>query len=753
MLSGQAGFGEALRGHRRTAHLTLEQLAEASGVSARALSDMERGRSKGPQQRSVAALADALALEGDARRQFVELARDGRLRDHWSRPNGLCELPRSVPDFTGRSAELVWLSQLVYAAGSPDFGVVGLITGSAGLGKTTLAVRAAHSLRPSFPDGVLFVDLFGMSQMPRPAEDALRSLLGALGVSEQQIPGDGQERASLYRSLLRDRRVLVVLDNAASEEQVRPLLPGNGASTALITTRRLLAGLEGVRRLGLGPLPLGESRELMTAILGEREHADEKLALTNLVELCGGLPLAVRIIANRLVSRPGWDAVELAARLADEERRLDQFTAGDLKVAGAFRMSYEQLPDPARRVFRRLAAVPGRSFDAALASTVGEMTLEDAWTALDALVDLGLLQDATAGRYFFHDLVRLFARERLTSEEGQAETEALTARTVSWLLRMATRAGRWFEPDHGDPGEPGTHLTLLSSSQEADWWLRANADNWLSALRLAAGTGEHGMVLQCAESMHWFSERWAHSPHWHEVFTLGARAAAALDDLEQQATQVNYLAWVQSVPPGDPTVMLLHAAEALELATRGAAIGQIAWAHQYSAVALRLLGRRDEAVTSSTRAAEIFKSTGDIDSYAQTLSSIANCLLDESRYAEALERFRHVLSLMDDPGSGMTPSIAVHSRTVILIRIGYCLGHLGRRAEAISALSEGADLMDTLQMSDFRQADALETLAALLADDGRTAESSDTYTRAARVFAAIGDTEASGRCHALATTT
>jgi predicted ATPase/transcriptional regulator with XRE-family HTH domain len=425
-----------LRGHRRAARLTLEQLAEVSGVSARTLSDMERGRSKGPQHRTVTALADALALEGDDRKQLVELAREGRLRDHWTRPAGLCELPRLVDDFTGRAAELVWMSELVYAESAPRAGVVGLITGSGGMGKTTLAIRAAHALRPSFPDGVFFLDLFGMSPRPAASPDALLLLLRALGVADGQIPGDVPGRASVYRSVLRDRRALVVLDNAGSEEQVRPLLPGGGASLVLITARRLLAGLEGVRRLGLGPLSLPEATELLTGIAGQRAARDEDSALNQLAELREGMPLALRIIGNRLISRPGWDAAELGARLAGEEHRLDQFKAGDLKIATAFGMSYEQLAEPARRVFRRLAVVPGRDFDAALAAVAGEVPVETAWDALDELVDLGLLLDSSGGRYWFHDLVRLFARTRLEEEESPAEREALTAR-LTLAARLA----------------------------------------------------------------------------------------------------------------------------------------------------------------------------------------------------------------------------------------------------------------------------------------------------------------------------
>ncbi|MFD6181927.1 NB-ARC domain-containing protein [Streptomyces goshikiensis] len=744
------GFGEVLRGHRRAARLTLERLAEVSGVSARTLSDMERGRSKGPQARSVTALADALKLDDGARERLIELARDGRLRDHWTRRGGLCELPRSVEDFTGRGEELIWLSELVYAESSPGVGVVGLITGSAGLGKTTFAVRAAHSVRPSFRDGVLFLDLFGMSQQPLTADDALRLLLRALGVADQHIPGDPHERASLYRSLLRDKRVLIVLDNAASEEQVRPLLPGGGASRALITTRRLLAGLEGVRRLTLGPLPLPESTELLTGILGERSARDEESTLARLAELCGGLPLALRIIGNRLLSRPDWDAAHLAARLTDEERRLHQFKAGDLKIANAFGMSYEQLADSTRRVFRNLAVVPGRDLDAALTAVAGGMPVADAWDALDELVDLGLLQDGAAGRYRYHDLVRLFARDRLQEEETAAGQRALTERVMSWLLRMATMSGRWFEPGYGRPDRPDPDLAVLSSAEEADGWLRVNVDNWLGAIRGAAGNGRHALVLECAESMHWFSDRWAHSPHWKEVFALGAAAAGALGEPAQQATQLNYLAWVHSVPPGDPEAVLRYAAEALELATRADATAQIAWSHEYTAEALLLLGRHEEAIESSSRAAEMFLTIGDMDSYVQSNAAIAKCLFEEGRYAEALERYLGLLAVLDEPASGMTPSVVVHSRPLALLRIGSCLGQLGRRTEAITALSEGIGLVDELRASDYRQADALETLASLLAEEGLPNDSRRAYVRAAQVFESIGDSAASSRCRTLA---
>ncbi|MFB4284719.1 tetratricopeptide repeat protein [Nonomuraea sp. MTCD27] len=746
MSTTPSGFAELLRRHRRAAQLTLEQLAGTSGVSLRALSDMERGRSTGPQHRTVVALADALALREDDREQLIDLARSGRLRDHWTRPTGLCELPRSVDDFTGRAAELAWADDVMHAGDAPGAAGVALITGAAGLGKTTLAVHTAHVLRPSFPDGVFFVDLYGMSPRPLTADDALMQLLRALGTTERHLPHDTLERASVHRSLLRERRVLLVLDNAGSEEQIRPLLPADGRSRALVTSRRLLAGLQGVHRLSLGPLPLAEAGELLTGILARRGSSDEGSAVGELAEFCGGLPLALRIVGNRLVSRPGWRAAEFADRLADEERRLDQLRAGDLKVATAFAMSYEQLAASTRRVFRRLALVPGRDFDATLAAVAGATSIEGVWEALDELVDLGLLQDSASARYRFHDLVRLFARDRLHAEEPPSERDALTVTVASWLLRMATVAGRWFDPAYGRPDPPEADL---SSSEEAGHWLRVNVDNWLGALRAAAGGGRHADVLDCAESMDWFSDRWMHAPHWHEVFTLGAEAAAALDDQARQARQLNLLAWAHLVPRDDPETTLRYTAQALELATRTGATAQIASAHHNAAGALRRLGRLDEAIAAETRAAELFKAVGDIDTYGQSLGSLGSCLRDAGRHSEALEQYLGLWALVNDERSGVTSSAAAFIRPIALARIAECLALLGHRSEAIAKLTEAISLMEEGQLP-VPQAASLQTLAALLDEEGRTGESRHAYARAAEVYQAIGDIEAAERCRKLA---
>jgi tetratricopeptide (TPR) repeat protein len=641
------------------------------------------------------------------------------------------------------------MDDFVHAGDEPGAGGVALVTGAAGLGKTTFAVRAAHVLRPAFPGGAFFADLFGMSAQPLAVDDALTQVLRALGTAERQIPRDVQERASLYRALLRERRVLVVLDNAGSEEQVRLLLPGGGPSRVLVTSRRLLAGLEGVRRLSLGPLPPMEAAEMLAGIVTQRGSDKGETAIGELAQLCGGLPLALRIVGNRLVSRPDWSAAELAARLADEERRLGQLRAGDLEVANAFGMSYEQLAAPARRVFRRLALVPGRDFDAVLAAVVAAVSIEQAWDALDELVDLGLLQDGAAGRYRFHDLVRLFARERLNAEEPEADRKAVLQTMTSWLLRMAITAGRWFEPAHERPARPEADLAALTSLEEAEGWLRADADNWLAALRSAGDAGQHALVLDCAESMHWFSDRWMYWPHWEEVFTLGSEAAAALGDVAQQATQLNYLAWVHLVPPTDLEGVLRLANQALELATRSGSRAQIAWAHQYAGTALRHLGRLEEAAASLAQAAAMFNADADMDAYVQSVNALGDILVADGRREAGLEQFRRVLSLLDDEASGMSPSIASFTRSQTLARIGHCLSLLGRAAEAIDVLSEAAALLETFQAFS-SQARVLENLADVLAERGRIDESRHAYARAAEVYDTIGEVEAASRCRDLA---
>lgn len=441
-MTGPDAFGPLLRACRRTARLTLEELAEASGLSARAISDMERGRSLGPQARSVLAIAEALRLSGTERARLLAAAKAGRLgaAGAWSAA-GHGELPRSVADFTGRGAELDRISALLGRPAGAGAATVVLVSGPPGVGKTGLAVHAAHGLGRQFPDGAFFVDLRGLDSQPLASSTALSRLARALGTSEAAVPPDRRDRAGHYRALLQNKRALIVLDNAVDEAQVRPLLPAGGRSLTLITSRRLLSGLEGVRRLHLGPLSPADASGLLRAIL-DRTGADlPDLAVADVARLCGHLPLALRIAGDRLLGGPDRTAADLADRLRPEEHRLDQLVAGDQSVAAAFGLSYRQLSGPAQRAFRRLALVPGADFAAPLAAVLAGTDPADAEDALDELVELGLLETAPGSRYRFHDLVRLFARERLAAEEPVADRDAAAAR-MAVRTRSSDRRSR-----------------------------------------------------------------------------------------------------------------------------------------------------------------------------------------------------------------------------------------------------------------------------------------------------------------------
>ncbi|MGW7793705.1 helix-turn-helix domain-containing protein, partial [Streptomyces tricolor] len=310
-------FGQRLRHLRVRSGLSQEALSHASGVSVRALADMERGRTRGPQRRTVQALAEALGLDGAEAARLEKSAAVGRPRPRTGpvpAGAGPLALPRDIRDFTARGPALARLLELAQDAG-PGLPVVTVVTGQPGLGKTAFAVHAAHRLAPHFPDGQFALDLHGMDPEPTTPRDALARLLGALGVADAAIPAGTDDRAGLWRSLAGERRLLLLLDNAADESQVGPLLPGSGPSLTLVTSRRALAGLESVHRTDLALLRREEAVELLTRIIGPERVRAEAQAARDLADLCGHLPLALRFPRQRVGMRA-------PARLGEEGSRV-----------------------------------------------------------------------------------------------------------------------------------------------------------------------------------------------------------------------------------------------------------------------------------------------------------------------------------------------------------------------------------------------------------------------------------------------
>ena len=359
-------------------------------------------------------------------------------------------LPAGIADFTGRTEQVSQICRhLVSAAGAGERLAVPVvaITGQGGVGKTSTAVHAAHGAAHHFPDGQLFADLHGGSSHPVGPMRVLERFLRALGVPGSQMPEDLDERAEVYRSLLAHRKVLVVLDDAVGESQVSPLLPGSGAAAVIITSRRRLAGLAGAAHVEVDVFDADKSLDLLGRIAGSVRVHTQSEAAAQVAAQCGHLPLALRIAGARLSARPHWSIAQLVERLADETRRLDELRHGEMGIRPSISLSYEGASEQARRLFRRLALLDLPVFSGWMNAALLDLPLARAEDLLDDLVQAQLIQAVGTGsgvhsQYRFHNLVRVFARERLAAEEPAAEREAALERALGALLYLAEQAHR-----------------------------------------------------------------------------------------------------------------------------------------------------------------------------------------------------------------------------------------------------------------------------------------------------------------------
>ncbi|MFJ6434245.1 ATP-binding protein [Streptomyces sp. NPDC091416] len=719
-------FGALLRRARLRASLTIEELAEASGVSVRGIGDLERGRRATPQRGTVAALADGLELDEAGRERLLTAARTGRKPRQGT--VGVRAFPRGIHDFAGRETELARLTALAAQAASGQPVVVAL-PGPPGTGKTTLALHAARMLADRFPDGQLMVDLRGMDDTPPgPAELILR-VLKALGVADRELAKAGpQGHPELYRQVMAERCRLLVLDNARDEAQVRPLLPSAGAGMVMITSRRLLSGLESVHRLPLGELSPEEAATFLTTLVGQERADADPTALAEVAQRCAHLPLALRVAGNWLATRTGWTVRRLAGRLALEERRLDTLTAGDLRVSAAFELSYRQLTPKAARLFRLLALVDGPDTGVAGAARLTGQALLDTEDTLEELVETGLL-GTDQDRYRFHDLLRLYARSRLHAEEPHENIEAARSSLHRWLLDTAVVAGRWYEPDHGAPPPTWQGTVDLSTAERARQWLQAEGDNWLAAFRAAATAGDHATVVEVAEALHWFSDQWIFWGHWPDVFRTAVHCARALGDPSAEATQLNYHAWALMICEGRHRESVECSAQALAAARRAGDLSQQAWAHYYSAWALGLLGDHAAAAPHNRETVRLFEAVGDLHGTLQARSNTAQNLSLGGRHEESITEILRTLAFLDEAGDRIEPHIAAFTRTTLQMNIGLAHTALGNWSEAAEHLRTAADLWRDSGNHGVESRALIRLGDALLAA-GRRDEGRDAFTRA-----------------------
>jgi transcriptional regulator with XRE-family HTH domain len=426
-------FADVLRRLRAGAGLTQEEPAEAAGLSPRAVSDLERGVVSTPHKDTVRLLAEALHLDGPVRAEFEAAAR-GRAGPGRSGTSGVAAatrtLPRDVASFTGRRQELAELADA--AAGTGAVVSIHAIGGMAGIGKTAFAVHAAHRLAARFPGGQIFVPLHGHTPGRQPVSpgDALASLLLTIGVPAGQVPADLEARAALWRDRVAGRQLLLILDDAAGSEQVRPLLPGAGGSLVLVTSRRRLTALEDARTISLDTLPPEEAAGLLVRLAVRPGLSSADSGVREITRLCGYLPLAIGMLARQLHHHPAWTVAGRAADLTAAVDRLELLATENLSVAAAFDLSYADLTADQRRLFRRVGLHPGAEADAYTAAALDGTELAVARRGLEALYDQYLLTEPAPGRYRMHDLVREHARALAGRLDPGDDRDRTTARLL-----------------------------------------------------------------------------------------------------------------------------------------------------------------------------------------------------------------------------------------------------------------------------------------------------------------------------------
>lgn len=641
-MSPRESLSSRLRSLRQNANLTLESLAERAGVSVRTLSDIERGVSRSPQRRTLQMIAVGLGLEGSARDEFLWA---GRFVSKNRMPSLDGVTPHSLTDFTGREGELAELNlHLLNASTASGVPPLAIICGPPGMGKTSSALEVVKRMQDAWPL-VLFVDLEGFGTNPLTPLGVMRALLRQLPGVEGTVPATLEAARILWRSAVADRRPAILLDNAANETQVRTVLNSAAHGPVIVTSRRTLAGLEGAHRVILTPLSPDDSRTLLTRLISPTQYTAGDLQ--DLARLCDQVPLALRIAGNRIASRPAWSARDFITRLQSTEDRLRLLVAGDLAVESAIALSYDDLEPATAATFRSLAVIDVGTFDARLAASTTGADVLDTESQLDELTDLGLLEARGGNRYRMHDLLRLFATVRLRREDGQAAVEHRRVALRSWLLGTLERAGAWFEP--GRPVDSASTVgAAFPDADTAGAWIRAEADHWWPALVSAAHAGQHAVVVDTADALHWFSDVWLQWGRWHDFFALSTASAAVLGNDDHYATHAGYLAWTEIVERGDPEAAMKTAHRARAAAVTAGNATQQGWASFYLAWAAKDLGLFDEAAAAASEAMTAFRAAGDLDGETQAMSARLSGMRSLTHHERAVTESRAFLNRLEE---------------------------------------------------------------------------------------------------------
>jgi DNA-binding SARP family transcriptional activator/Tfp pilus assembly protein PilF len=622
------------------------------------------------------------------------------------------QLPPPVGVFVGRTAELDRLDALL----ADDAATIVVVSGMAGVGKTALVVHWGHRERATFPDGQLYVNLNGYGAgLAVTPERVLARFLAALGVPAERIPADPEEATALYRTIVADRRILVILDNATGAEQVRPLMPGGRHCRVVITSRSRLGGLvarDGARPLDLGVLTADLAVDLLARLIGDAEPSP---LLPELARLCAYLPLALRIAAAHLVGHPdgppGYvarlrDASRLAALEIDDDR--------EAAVRGAFDLSYAALDGPARRMFRLLGLVPGADVSLAAAAALAGVAPGDAEPALEALADAHLVERAGPGRYALHDLLRLYAGERAESDEADTARTHAIDRLEAFYLRATDTAARLLYPTSMrlpfDPTPPGSPAAPVTDHGSASAWLDAERANLIAIVNSAAGAGRHATAYALGDMLGGYFWMRRNPADWLEVAGVALAAARAASEPRAQAACHRGLSGAY-VCLGRLHLAIAELDQGLALAERaGWREGQAAM-HSSRATAVQDLGDTVRAEFDYLVALTLYRAAGHRAGEPVVLSNLGGLYMRLGRFGKAADAFRRALAV--DQQLGGAGDVAID-----LGNLGGACWRLGNLDEAIRHLTAGLDIHRQLG-NRAGEANTLNYLARVHHDAGR----------------------------------
>lgn len=746
-------LSELLRTFRIRAGLTQAALAEKAGLSEQAISVLERGTRSRPRIDTVRSLTAALALTPSEADQFLSVARGkGKQSGAPKRPEPSAtadaslvpwQLPPAARDFTGRAAQLdAILSVLRNPTGTGPVGLVA-VTGMGGIGKTTLAVQAAHKLTDSYPDGHLYLNLHGYGPGdPMSVADAQRQLLRSLGADLQRVPADVEEAAGLLRSRFAGRRMLVLLDNAADTSHVLPLLPGSSGSAVIITSRGSLTTLPGARQIHLDALSESESVELLSGVVGEARIAAEPQAAKSLAGISGRLPLAVRLIGGRLTARPNWPIQHLVTLLEDEERRLDSFGSDETGVRASIASSVDFLEHSERPLDREAArALPllsipdGSDLVVAVAGRILELPAHRTEAILDRLVDLNLMEAVAPERYRFHDLIRAFGRERSDDTLDQDQRDAVLERVLRFYADFA-----WAVQSRSHPTSPRiaiattpfSPLPATTSAESGAGWLDAEHRNLMDRYHQAitSGLATAPIIPELTLALFGYHE---YRSRWVE---MGEMCRAAVGVAEASGRQL-MAAWLEhdsaipEVESGSLEAAADHLLRALELFR---AIPDRQGQARCCTSAAHVLGRLDrvvEAIELATEGLEISRQVADTTVEGVSYLALGGLYDRNGDYALADDAYRRGIALAE--ASGDLRSVAKR-----YLSTGFSHLLVGRTDDALEPILRGLEFARRGKNKEL-QSQALQHLSAVFALRGEFRKAHETVEEAIDLIRPLGN--------------